>query len=179
MGDTEETWNRPHIGVQSGQILFTQHNLLDCNQLRTVEANYMILPLPKYDEVQPDYRSASWTGSVCVPRYIDGERAEMVGIIMEAMAAEGSKNILPTYYDVVLSAKYAQNDESIEMIDIILDSVVYDLGMCYNDIGLPAFDFNAWLRNPSHNYISTIERSEERMKRAVENVYEKILEQYD
>ena len=54
------------------------------------------------------------TGSLCVLRYIEGERAEMVGVIMEAIAAEGRKNILPTYYDVVLSAKYAQNDESIE-----------------------------------------------------------------
>ena len=62
------------------------------------------------------------------------------------------------------------------MIDVILDSVVYDLGMCYNDMGLPAFDFNAWLRNKT-NYVSTIEKSENKMKKAIDNVYEKILVQ--
>jgi hypothetical protein len=178
VGNTEETWNRPHIGVQSGQILFTQHNFLDCGELRHVEANYMILPLPKYDEAQSDYLSASWTGSLGVPRYIEGERAEMVGIIMEAMAAEGSRNILPTYYEAVLSAKYAHSDEAIEMIDVILNSVIYDLGMCYNDIGLPAMDFNTWIRE-KRNYVSTVERTEDRMKAAIDNVYEKIIENYN
>jgi len=176
-GDTEETWNRPHIGVQSGRVLLTQYDLLDCGELRQIEAEYMILPLPKYDEAQPDYRSISMTGTLCVPRYIEGERADMVGIIMEAMAADGHKNIIPLYYNVVLKSKYAQDEESIKMIDIILNSVVYDLGFSYNDIGLPGYDFNSWIRDKK-NYVSTIEKSETKMINALEKVYNKILEQY-
>jgi hypothetical protein len=112
-GNTEETWNRPHIGVQSGRVLLTEYDLVDCGELRQIEAEYMILPLPKYDETQPDYRSVSMTGPLCVPRYAEDERAEMAGIIMEAMAADGYRNIIPLYYNVVLKAKYAQDEESI------------------------------------------------------------------
>ncbi|MCL1793468.1 MAG: hypothetical protein FWG34_06335 [Oscillospiraceae bacterium] len=176
-GNTEETWNRPHIGVQSGRVLLTEYDLLDCGELRQIDAEYMILPLPKYDEAQPGYRSISMTGTLCIPRYIENERADMVGIIMEAMAADGYKNIIPLYYNVVLKSKYAQDEESIEMIDIILNSVVYDLGFCYNDIGLPGYDFNAWIRDKK-NYVSTIEKSEDKMKAALEKVYNKIIEQY-
>jgi len=102
----------------------------------------------------------------------------MVGVLMEAMAADGHKNIIPLYYNVVLKSKYAQDEESIEMIDVILNSVVYDLGFCYNDIGLPGFDFNEWLFKKA-NYVSTIEKSEEKMKKAIEKVYNKIIEQYE
>ena len=177
-GKTEETWNRPHIGVQSGRVLFTEYDLLDCGELRQIEAEYMILPLPKYDEEQSGYKSISMTGTLCVPRYIQDERADMVGILMEAMAADGHKNIIPLYYNVVLKSKYAQDEESIEMIDVILNSVVYDLGFCYNDIGLPGFDFNGWLFNKK-NYVSTIEKAEAKMKTAIDKVYNKILEQYE
>ena len=176
-GTTEEKWNRPHIGVQSGRVLFTEYDLLDCGELRQIEAEYMILPLPKYDEAQRDYKSVSMTGTLCVPRYIDGARAGMAGILMEAMAAEGHKNIIPLYYNVVLKSKYAQDEESIEMIDVILNSVVYDLGFCYNDIGLPGYEFNNWLYNKA-NYVSTIEKNELKMTAAVEKVYTKILENY-
>jgi hypothetical protein len=176
-GTTEETWNRPHIGVQSGQVLFTEYDLVDCGELRGIEAEYMILPLPKFDETQQDYRSISMTGTLCVPRYIEGERAEMTGILMEAMAASGHKSIIPLYYNVVLKAKYAQDEESIEMIDVILNSVVYDLGFCYNDIGLPGYEFNNWLFKKA-NYVSTIEKSESKMTAAIEKVYNKIIEQY-
>ena len=176
-GNTEETWNRPHIGVQSGQVLFTEYDLLDCGELRNIEAEYMILPLPKYDEAQADYRSISMTGTLCVPRYIEEERADMVGIIMEAMAADGYKNIIPLYYNVVLKSKYAQDEESIDMIDVILNSVVYDLGFCYNDIGLPGHEMNSWLYRKV-NYISTIEKAENKMIAALDKVYNKIIDQY-
>lgn len=176
-GATEETWNRPHIGVQSGRVLFTEYDLVDCGELRSIEAEYMILPLPKYDEAQKEYRSISMTGTLCVPRYMEGERAEMAGILMEAMARSGHKNIIPLYYNVVLKAKYAQDEESIEMIDVILNSVVYDLGFCYNDIGLPGYDFNSWLFKKA-NYMSTIEKTENKMTAAIEKVYNKIIEQY-
>ena len=66
---------------------------------------------------------------LCVP--MTTSDPERTGIVLEAMAAESMYTVTPAYYDVALKGKYARDEESLDMLDIILESRCYDLGWFY------------------------------------------------
>ncbi len=99
---------------------------------RDMKTDFGILPLPKLDEEQERYYSTvgSWHSVfLCAPA-VQAD-AERTGIILEALAAESYNTVTPAYYEKTLIGKYIRDDESEEMLDIILSSHVYDLGWFY------------------------------------------------
>ena len=52
---------------------------------------------------------------------------EMVSIIAEALNIESYKTLYPTYYEQALQDKFARDDESIEMIDLLMAGRNFDL----------------------------------------------------
>jgi hypothetical protein len=57
-----------------------------------------------------------------------GDDDERTSTIIEALAYGGYKYITPAYYDIALKSKYARDEESSEMLDIILAGRSADLG---------------------------------------------------
>ncbi len=101
--------------------------------MRDFDIDFGLIPYPKYDEQQEGYHTHvdSWNGLLCVP--INTENAERTGIIMEALAAETYKNVRPAYYDKALGTKYMRDEQSIEMMDIIFDGIIYDFGYIFDN----------------------------------------------
>jgi len=52
-------------------------------------------------------------------------------VILEALAAESLYTLRPAYYDKSLKGKHARDEESVEMLDIIILSKMYDFGWYY------------------------------------------------
>ncbi|HHX54702.1 MAG TPA: extracellular solute-binding protein [Clostridiales bacterium] len=114
------------------QALFFMRLLLDVANLRNMEADFGLLPYPKSDETVDAYYQTlgSWHSVfLCVP--MTTSDPERTGIVLEAMAAESMYTVTPAYYDVALKGKYARDEESLDMLDIILESRCYDLGWFY------------------------------------------------
>ncbi|MBE6585770.1 MAG: hypothetical protein E7645_04485 [Ruminococcaceae bacterium] len=42
--------------------------------------------------------------------------------------------VRPAYYEVVLTDRYMQDPQSVEMLDLIFDTVDYDFASCWSDI---------------------------------------------
>ena len=104
---------------------------------RDSDTNFGIVPYPKLDENQENYGHAisAWhTSFFCVPFFIDDE--ELTGSVSEFMAAKGQELTNPAYYDDTLIGQQVRDDESIEMLDIIFASRVYDLGIFYSVGGI-------------------------------------------
>ncbi len=97
-----------------------------------MESDYGILPYPKLDESQPEYRTGLQGGfSIwCVP--ISVQNLELSGAVMEAMAAQSYRTLTPTYYETALKVKYSRDEKSIKMLDIIRDGAVIDFDYVYN-----------------------------------------------
>ncbi|MCL2816307.1 MAG: hypothetical protein FWD23_17065, partial [Oscillospiraceae bacterium] len=98
----------------------------------TMETDFGILPPPKYNEQQENYYVAvdPWcTSAVSVPITV-GDK-EKTGLILETLAYESRYILLPAYYDINLKTKFARDEESGAMIDIILNNRLYDLGDMY------------------------------------------------
>lgn len=114
------------------QSLFFMQLLDLVTYFRDMKTDFGILPLPKLDEQQDRYYSTigSWHSVfLCAPTV--QENAERTGVILEALAAESYNTVTPAYYEKTLVGKYIRDDDSEEMLDIILSSHVYDLGWFY------------------------------------------------
>ena len=119
-------------GFKDARILIKCGSVSDLAQLREAEIDVGVSPYPKLDEAQERYATHvdAWNGMLCIPKTADN--LERTGIVIEAMAAETYKYVIPAYYDVALGTKYVRDTESMEMLDIIFASVVYDFGYIFD-----------------------------------------------
>ena len=97
------------------------------------EVEYGIVPLPKYDTAQENYRSFSGDQFFMVPQTASVESLERAGTILEAMSAEGYKKIIPAYYEIALKNKYLQDEDSIKVLDLINDSRTISFAYIYDN----------------------------------------------
>ncbi|MCL1792964.1 MAG: hypothetical protein FWG34_03755 [Oscillospiraceae bacterium] len=121
---------------QDDRALFLWIRMADVENLRTMETDFGILPIPKYNEQQKKHMQTvnPWTGVVTtVPQ--SAANIENSSVILEAMAYESKYILQPAYYDVMLNAKLARDEESNRMLDIIFGNRTYDIG--------DVFDFNS------------------------------------
>jgi len=176
-GNVPAEANHPHIGIDSGRVLFCQYNLFTCEDLRAADVEYGILPLPKYDEKQEKYMTNSWTGMYALPVCIDETKLEMTGVIMESMSALGYKEVIPVYYDILLKEKVSRDDDSRDMLDIILGGIVFDLGINYQaGSSMPGNLMRDLITAKKQNYVSEAEKVQTKMEIDYDKLYNKILE---
>jgi len=50
------------------------------------------------------------------------------GVMLEALNSESAKTIIPAYHEIALKSKYARDDESAQMLDLIMNTLVVDIG---------------------------------------------------
>lgn len=114
-----------------GRALFFSDVLFWLSGMRNMEDDFAILPRPKYDESQETYYSSVHESAAImgIPVTSDPEKC---GYLLETLACESYKIVIPAYYDVVLSQKFARDADSIEMLDIIFRNRVSDLGTIYD-----------------------------------------------
>ena len=101
-------------------------------KFREMESDFGLLPYPKLTATQDSYYSTVTPFNsqfVCVP--VVQNNVKMTGIITEALAYYGEKDVLPAYYDINLKGMVSRDSESSEMLDIIFDNLVYDIGFLY------------------------------------------------
>ncbi len=140
------------------------------NSFRDFEGSYGVLPLPKYEETQSRYYTVSDAGcnSITVP--LTAGNTEMSGAVLEAMSAYSYNYVTPTYIGIALEAKGTRDEESIEMMQIVLDSRVMDFAYLYDG-------WNGWtfklpqLISKADQYYSTYTS----VRKSVENHYNKVL----
>lgn len=116
----------------SGKALFMTSWIGYAANLRDMEADFGILPYPKWDKAQDGYHSfyLDRTSAFLVPKTAD---LEFTGTITEALAAESYKQVIPAFYEKTLYGKLIRDEESRDMLDIILQSASYDFAYIYAD----------------------------------------------
>ncbi|MBE6653314.1 MAG: hypothetical protein E7610_07875 [Ruminococcaceae bacterium] len=107
---------------------------LENSVMRNTDQEYGVVPMPKFDESQKDYRTLlhDQFSVVAVPTTVKDERLDMVSAVIEAMASASYKIIKPVYYEETLRTKIAQDPQSAAMMDIITESIYIDAGMLYS-----------------------------------------------
>ena len=101
-----------------------------------MEDDYGILPLPKVDEEQDDYISMLHQAARFMALPVNCQKTDAVCAVLEEMAYIGHSELLPTYYETVLKEKYARDEESARMLDLIHANVRADIAYIFaSDFG--------------------------------------------
>lgn len=94
------------------------------------DISYGIVPLPKLDANQADYYAGCHDKLFSVPTTVNDR--ERVGIILEAMAYEGYKHILPAYCEKTLKTRLATDPDCGEMLNMIFERQVISFAYLLN-----------------------------------------------
>ena len=139
---------------KSGKALLYFHSLSKIDSLRDMETDFGVLPYPKLDEAQQKYSSYIDLHNPLMGVPATVSNLERIGAIIEDLSYLSKKYLVPAYYDTTLKTKFARDDDSVEMLDIIRDGVVFDFG-CVYDVST-AFVFQNQINANKRDFVSAI-----------------------
>ncbi len=133
------------------KVIFVPIGLHACSSegFRDFEDEYGLLPYPKYDENQTNYYTMAdgYHTALAIPKTV--KDTAYVGKIVEALSAETYKTVVPTFYEIALKTRYLRDNESKEVLDIILNGRTFDFGYIYD--GWLGFSFTLQQMISGHN----------------------------
>lgn len=158
-------------------------NYLIDTDLRSMNDDYGILPYPKLDETQEDYYThmLGRTGTFFLPITITDEKKEVVGNVVECLSAYSYKMLRPAIYDVSLTGKGVRDDDSLEMLNLVMDSRTYDFSMflegSFSFKFSPASAYRNNLAKKNTNITSFYDSNKASVESFLDDLVEKIQEQ--
>ena len=121
-----------------GRAMFHDTGLGSAKDMRSMNDDFGILPWPKFTK-DDKYSTVINGHASLVVMPITVSDYQRSGKIIEALCAVGKHEVIPAFYDVSLKTKFSRDYESEAMIDIVRESLVYDLGYItdsvFNSIG--------------------------------------------
>ena len=142
MNDTSIYFNRQTYSLSTSdvaamfannQALFMVRPLQSLYDLRAHEAAFEVIPMPKFYDTQESYYAPVnpyASTAICIP--VDGRDYERTGLVLDLMAAESHYRVMPDFYNVVLDVRLISDDIGAQILDIVFENRIYDLGIMWN-----------------------------------------------
>ena len=146
-----------------------------------MEDEFTIVPMPKLNEAQAEYRTTvqDQFTSYTINATVAADRQSEMGAFLECMASESYATVFDAYYETALSKKYLQNEESVEMLHLIFDTVCIDAATIYtNELGgfVPTQrDMIAANQNVVASKLASVEKGIRSKLEAMNELYQKIV----
>lgn len=179
-----DTSTLPKDVFTSNQVLFTISRVKDVNNYRVMETDYGILPIPQYEESQHAYHceiSPHHDSLLAVPHpavMSNEENAEALGVALEGLAYISHYSVYPTLIDEVISLKSTRDQESRDMLKIIFETRMYDIGIIF-DFGYFANTALRITKTGNNNIASLYEEAKKPIQSDMDAVIEKLHEIVD
>ena len=94
--------------------------------LREMEADFGVLPPPKYDEAQDRYYSVMLNPYMqMIP--VTVEDPERSGHVLDVLAAASHDTVVDAYVNVTLSGKVARDADTVRMLRLVFDDLSYNI----------------------------------------------------
>jgi hypothetical protein len=157
------------------EIMFHSNQLLFSFELRSMNADFAILPIPKYDENQEKYGSMvanAWATYTVIP--ITCSDTERTGNVLSAMGYYSKQYITPAYYDVTVTNKLIRDEDSMEMLDIILKNRILDLSYLYNWGEIGSLFSGISSSGKADTFISQFEKAEAKINKAIQKTLDEL-----
>ena len=149
------------------RALFYCEVMFHVANLRQMENDFGIIPMPKYDEAQSDYITFVNPAGSCLGVPITTPDTGETGLVLEAMASASKEFLTSAYYETALKGKYARDEESAEMLDILLNNRVYDLAMIYGWGGIQS-DYNNLVQKDNTDLSSAAAKKTDKINSAID-----------
>ena len=129
-----ENWDKyRHAMFRESRCLYYMQTLTAVSTFRDDDLDFGIIPYPKLNEEQETYNSlvsVYHAHFVMVPTFMEDE--DRTGAIVEALAYYGKQLLTPAYFEKTLVGREMRDEDSEEMLYVIFDNRVYDVGLIYN-----------------------------------------------
>ncbi len=115
----------------SDRAMFWYTNLQRMNAARSFDAEFGLVPLPKYDESDEYIGPVGgyWDSWLMVPATQDD--TDRVGVVLEALGYYSQQYVTPAFIETSVTTKTLRDDESAEMLEIVLANRSFDAGMYF------------------------------------------------
>jgi hypothetical protein len=102
------------------------------DQLKDTSVIYGVAPMPKADESQDRYYThvANTYDVWCI--LTTCKNADKSSAVLECYASEAYRQVNPAYFETALKYKYASDNQTAQVYDIIRESVVIDFAYAYS-----------------------------------------------
>lgn len=157
----------PKLG--NNTVLFLSNQLLAALNMRSLEVDFGVLPMPKYDESQEGYCNFSntwFTDYVVIPSTNDD--LSRTGALIEAMSYYSQQYITPAFIDNVVMNKSVRDEESAKIIKDIIDNMQYDIALIFNWGGIQE-TVTGMKNKTGQSYASVYAQSKSKILAAVED----------
>ena len=161
---------------RDGRALLTVAQIKATTKFRSMEDEFGLLPMPKYEESQEGYRCMR-TGTscvVCLP--VTVADVEASGAVVDALSYYSYTDILPAYYDVTLTQKGLRNEDSVEMMNIIREARVPEIGSTFGWTSAVSSPIETQLMNGKSDLASKIASAKSKVEKAISATMEILAE---
>lgn len=118
---------------EEGRSLLTlNRNQIASKYLRDVDFKFGVLPVPKYDEQQEEYRTCLGNPITLYSVSLDSRIGDVSHAVLECAASEAYRLTSPAIFENNMKKKFSDEDIDAQMFDIIRNGIVYELGRFYN-----------------------------------------------
>ena len=159
--------NTTALPLKSNRVLFEIVNNYGLVSTKEDDVKIGVLPYPLWDSNQEKYQTLSWNGVLGIPTTIKNDN--MVGDVIE-MLAWFSEPVTTAFYETLLGSKVADAPEDVEMLQLVWDGQVSDVGLVFSssssqmDCLLYAIPHHISANRPAYaTYWKSNARSAERM----------------
>jgi len=155
------------------RVLFLHYVTQNAKALRDLEFEFGILPQPKFDARQEDYYSLAQSNVMVIPsNYHD---PDMAGVLVEALSIYSNRYVLPALYENTFNYKYLRDEDSIEMFNIIKNSLVYDKLWNYAEGHNAVYFITNLMNAKSTNLISYYKSNQKSAEKVMQKLYDDVL----
>lgn len=173
MGNSSEYDNAAQLFINEQAMFFSENAYYLRSIASTMENDFGIVPVPKYDESQSTYHT--WTHSVgstlSIPANI--EKPEEFEKILEAYVVLSYQTVTPAYYETLLGTRNVRDPESAEILNIIFANRIYDMAQYYRDFGFADIFYNC-VCNDQDSFVSGYEKVEKRFDRSLATLMKRL-----
>ena len=168
------TYSMAYDTFLEGRALFCEASLTHFKgeKWREMEDDYGVGPMPKLDTNQEKHMSFvnGAVSMLTVPMTI--EDPERTGVLVEGLAVESYRNIREALFEVTAKSKSARDEDSTRMMDLVMETRVFDLGYSHMyDQSLVNF-VRDLLQKDSTDVASTIQKGEKPMAKKLAKIIE-------
>lgn len=154
--------------LADSRCLFYSNQLLCALNMRNMDVDFGVLPMPKFDEAQKEYTSSSntwFTDYLVIPS--TNQDLERTGAVIEAMGYYSAQNVTPAFIDNVVMNKALRDEQSAEMVKILYSTMQYDVAQIFNWGGITDTMYVIWFSD-GQSYSSVYASYKSAIDKAIE-----------
>ncbi|MBO7376283.1 MAG: hypothetical protein J6V01_04175 [Clostridia bacterium] len=170
--DYGRNWDINSDTFEAGRSLFSVNSIHFVSYYnRVCEFDFTVCPFPTYDSDQKAYYSIPDVRCMLFSIPVTCADPDFSGFALEAFSYESTATTCATFVELLCKARNVRNADSVEMINLLFDGIVYDGSLFYSD-SIPLYNIidQKIPQSKSNTYL----RESNSLKKKAENEIAKI-----